>query len=166
MTDRIRRLLDRNRLPARPPPPPWLASSPLAPSSAFPARPTNCANATPRRVESIVETRNPPPYPSLPGSGTPKNWDGIRRTADRHALLATPQHRSLAPKPYSRPSPAISQNSRPSPASSFSTSTLPPAFLRVLPGAARFGVAGTRASSPVSIWPPHHRHDHQTIRSA
>ena len=32
------------------------------------------------RVESIAEGE-PAPAPSLPGAGTPRNWDGVRRTA-------------------------------------------------------------------------------------
>ncbi|HEX9202311.1 MAG TPA: hypothetical protein VF865_22335, partial [Acidobacteriaceae bacterium] len=41
------------------------------------------------RVESIAEGE-PAATPSLPGSGTPPNWDGVRRTAE--VTLSWPLH--------------------------------------------------------------------------
>src|SRR5215831_19207211 len=41
------------------------------------------------RVEAIVEGE-PSAAPGLPGSGVPKNWDGVRRTAE--VTLSWPLH--------------------------------------------------------------------------
>lgn len=93
------------------------------------------------RVESIVEGEHAK-EPSLPGSGTPKNWDGIRRTAA--VTLSWPLHNIGA----SMPNLLATVAGNLSELKAFSglrllDLSLPPAFLTRYQGP-QFGVAGTR----------------------
>ncbi|MDP9050084.1 MAG: ribulose-bisphosphate carboxylase large subunit family protein [Acidobacteriota bacterium] len=93
-------------------------------------------------VESITEGE-PASAPSLPGSGTPPNWDGIRRTAE--VILSWPLH-NIGP---SLPNLLATVAGNLSELKAFSglkllDLTLPPAFLTAYQGP-QFGVAGTRA---------------------
>jgi ribulose-bisphosphate carboxylase large chain len=93
------------------------------------------------RVESIEEGE-PAHAPSLPGSGTPKNWDGIRRTAE--VTLSWPLH-NIGP---SLPNLLATVAGNLSELKAFSglkllDLTLPTAFIEYYAGP-RFGVAGTR----------------------
>jgi ribulose-bisphosphate carboxylase large chain len=93
------------------------------------------------RVEGIVEGPHAA-TPSLPGSGTPKNWDGIRRTAE--VTLSWPLH-NIGP---SLPNLLATVAGNLSELRAFSglkllDLTLPPAFLSRYQGP-QFGVAGTR----------------------
>jgi ribulose-bisphosphate carboxylase large chain len=93
------------------------------------------------RVESILEGE-PAAAPGLPGSGTPKNWDGIRRTAE--VTLSWPLH-NIGP---SLPNLLATVAGNLSELKAFSglrllDLTLPPAFLTAYQGP-QFGVAGTR----------------------
>ena len=104
------------------------------------------------RVESIEESFSESrdqvaPAPSLPGSGTPPNWDGIRRTAE--ITLSWPLH-NIDP---SLPNLLATVAGNLSELKAFSglkllDLTLPPAFLTAYQGP-QFGVAGTRALSGV-----------------
>jgi len=98
------------------------------------------------RVESIVEGE-PAIEPSLPGSGLPRNWDGVRRTAT--VTLCWPLH-NIGP---SLPNLLATIAGNLSELKAFSglkllDVTLPPAFLTAYQGP-QFGVAGTRAASGV-----------------
>jgi ribulose-bisphosphate carboxylase large chain len=98
------------------------------------------------RVESIVEGE-PAAAPSLPGSGTPPNWDGVRRTAE--VVLSWPLH-NIGP---SLPNLLATVAGNLSELKAFSglkllDLTLPPAFLTAYRGP-QFGVAGTRAFAGV-----------------
>ena len=93
------------------------------------------------RVESIDEGE-PAAAPSLPGSGTPPNWDGIRRAAE--VTLSWPLH-NVGP---SLPNLLATIAGNLSELKAFSglrllDLTLPPAFLTEYQGP-QFGVAGTR----------------------
>ncbi len=98
------------------------------------------------RVESIEEGE-PAASPSLPGSGTPANWDGVRRTAE--VTLSWPLH-NIGP---SLPNLLATVAGNLSELKAFSglkllDLTLPPAFLTVYQGP-QFGVVGTRNVSGV-----------------
>jgi len=98
------------------------------------------------RVESIEE-REPAAAPSLPGSGTPAKWDGVRRTAE--VTLSWPLH-NIGP---SLPNLLATIAGNLSELKAFSglkllDVDLPPAFLTVYQGP-QFGVAGTRKFSGV-----------------
>jgi ribulose-bisphosphate carboxylase large chain len=98
------------------------------------------------RVESIHELA-PAATPSLPGSGTPKNWDGILRTAE--VTLSWPLE-NLGP---SLPNLLATVAGNLSELKQFSglkllDITLPPAFLSRYQGP-QFGVAGTRAATNI-----------------
>jgi len=93
------------------------------------------------RVESITEGE-PSITPGLPGSGLPKNWDGIRRTAE--VTLSWPLH-NIGP---SLPNLLATVAGNLSELKAFSglrllDLILPPAFLDAYQGP-QFGVAGTR----------------------
>src|ERR1035438_1497544 len=94
------------------------------------------------QVESIVEGE-PVAAPTLPGSGTPVNLDGLRRTAE--VTLSWPLH-NIGP---SLPNLLATVAGNLSELKAFSglkllDLTLPPVFLTVYQGP-QFGVAGTRA---------------------
>lgn len=98
------------------------------------------------RVESISEGKNAS-APSLPGSGVPKNWDGVRRTAE--VTLSWPLH-NIGP---SLPNLLATIAGNLSELKAFSglrllDITLPAAFLSAYQGP-QFGVAGTRRFSDV-----------------
>ena len=98
------------------------------------------------RIESIVELASAE-TPSLPGSGTPRNWDGIRRTAQ--VTLSWPLE-NLGP---SLPNLLATVAGNLSELKQFSglkllDLTLPPAFLTRYQGP-QFSVAGTRAFTGV-----------------
>ncbi len=98
------------------------------------------------RVESIAEGE-PAAAPSLPGSGTPKHWDGVRRTAK--VTLSWPLH-NIGP---SLPNLLATVAGNLSELKAFSglrllDLMLPPAFLEPYKGP-QFGVAGTRAFTGV-----------------
>ena len=98
------------------------------------------------RVESIEE-QSPAQHPSLPGSGTPPNWDGVRRTA--LVTLSWPLH-NIGP---SLPNLLATVAGNLSELKAFSglkllDLTLPPAFLDVYQGP-QFGVQGTRTFTGV-----------------
>jgi len=98
------------------------------------------------RIESIEE-KAPAASPSLPGSGMPKNWDGIRRTAE--VTLSWPLH-NIGP---SLPNLLATVAGNLSELKAFSGLKLldiglPSAFLTVYQGP-QFGVAGTRAFTGV-----------------
>ena len=102
------------------------------------------------RVESIVEGE-PAAAPSLPGAGTPKNWDGVRRTAV--VTLSWP----LVNFGTSLPNLLAMIAGNLSELKAFSglkllDVTLPAAFLRAYQGP-QFGVAGTRAFTGVQSRP-------------
>ncbi len=97
-------------------------------------------------VESVSELE-PAAAPSLPGSATPSNWDGIRRTAE--VVLSWPLH-NIGP---SLPNLLATIAGNLSELKAFSglkliDLTLPPAFLDVYRGP-QFGIAGTRAFTSV-----------------
>jgi ribulose-bisphosphate carboxylase large chain len=98
------------------------------------------------RVESIEEEA-PAATPSLPGSGTPRNWDGIRRTAE--VTLSWPLHNIG----HSLPNLLATVAGNLSELKAFSglkllDLTLPPSFLTAYQGP-QFAVAGTRAFTGV-----------------
>jgi ribulose-bisphosphate carboxylase large chain len=98
------------------------------------------------RVERIDEGE-PVSAPSLPGSGTPKDWDGVRRTA--RVTLSWPLH-NIGP---SLPNLLATVAGNLSELKAFSglrllDLTFPPSFLDVYQGP-QFGVAGTRAFTSV-----------------
>lgn len=98
------------------------------------------------RVESINEGE-PVGTPSLPGSGTPANWDGIRRTAE--VTLSWPLH-NIGP---SLPNLLATVAGNLSELRAFSglkllDLALPAAFLTAYQGP-QFAVAGTRAATGV-----------------
>ena len=98
------------------------------------------------RIESIVELA-PAETPSLPRSGTPRNWDGVRRTAQ--VTLSWPLE-NLGP---SLPNLLATIAGNLSELKQFSglkllDLVLPPAFLTRYQGP-QFGVAGTRAFTGV-----------------
>jgi ribulose-bisphosphate carboxylase large chain len=98
------------------------------------------------RVEEIEE-RAPAPTPSLPGSGLPANWDGIRRTAE--VTLSWPLH-NVGP---SLPNLLATIAGNLSELNAFSglrllDVILPTEFLSVYQGP-QFGVAGTRSLTGV-----------------
>ena len=98
------------------------------------------------RVESIRESE-PAVSPSLPGSGTPKNWDGIRRTA---AVTLSWPLENLGP---SLPNLLATVAGNLSELKQFSglkllDLALPPAFLDRYQGP-QFGVAGTRTMTGI-----------------
>src|SRR5580698_3351189 len=98
------------------------------------------------RIESIVELA-PAETPSLPGSGTPRNWDGVRRTAQ--VTLSWPLE-NLGP---SLPNLLATIAGNLSELKQFSglkllDLTLPAAFLTRYEGP-QFGVSGTRAFTGV-----------------
>jgi ribulose-bisphosphate carboxylase large chain len=98
------------------------------------------------RVESIGEGE-PVGAPSLPGSGTAPNWDGVRRTAE--VTLSWPLH-NIGP---SLPNLLATVAGNLSELKAFSglkllDLTLPAEFLKVYQGP-QFGVAGTRAVTGV-----------------
>ena len=102
------------------------------------------------RVESIRELETAG-SPSLPGSGLPKNWDGVRRTAE--VTLSWPLE-NLGP---SLPNLLAAIAGNLSELKQFSglkllDLTLPPAFLTRYQGP-QFGVAGTRALTGVDDRP-------------
>jgi len=93
------------------------------------------------RVEEIEE-HEPSPTPGLPGSGIPRNWDGIRRTAE--VTISWPLH-NIGP---SLPNLLAMVAGNLSELKAFSglrllDLTIPPAFLTAYQGP-QFGVAGTR----------------------
>ena len=93
------------------------------------------------RIEAITEGE-PSSSASLPGSGVPKNWDGIRRTAE--IVLSWPLH-NIGP---SLPNLLATVAGNLSELKAFSglrllDLALPPAFLNAYQGP-QFGVAGTR----------------------
>lgn len=97
-------------------------------------------------VESIAE-KSLAPTPSLPGSGTPRGWDGLRRTAE--IVLSWPLH-NIGP---SLPNLLATVAGNLSELKAFSglkllDLTLPPAFLDVYQGP-QFGILGTRAFTGV-----------------
>jgi len=98
------------------------------------------------RVESITEGDHAS-APSLPGAGAPKNWDGIRRTAQ--VILSWPLH-NIGP---SLPNLLATIAGNLSELKAFSglkllDVSLPPAFLTAYQGP-QFGVAGTRKATGV-----------------
>jgi len=98
------------------------------------------------RVESIEEGE-PAPAPSLPGSGTPANWDGVRRTAE--VMLSWPLE-NIGP---SLPNLLATVAGNLSELKAFSglkllDLTLPSQFLTAYQGP-QFGIAGTRAFTGV-----------------
>jgi ribulose-bisphosphate carboxylase large chain len=98
------------------------------------------------RVEAIEEGE-PAAAPSLPGSGVPKNWDGVRRTAE--VTLSWPLH-NIGP---SLPNLLATVAGNLSELKAFSglkllDLALPPQFLEAYQGP-QFGVAGTRTSTGV-----------------
>jgi ribulose-bisphosphate carboxylase large chain len=98
------------------------------------------------RVESIEEGE-PAAQPSLPGSGTPRGWDGVRRTAV--VTLTSPLH-NIGP---SLPNLLATVAGNLSELKAFSglkllDLALPPAFLGTYQGP-QFGAAGTRAFTGV-----------------
>ena len=98
------------------------------------------------RVEKIEEKESAS-QPSLPGSGAPPNWDGIRRTAE--VTLSWPLH-NIGP---SLPNLLATVAGNLSELKAFSglkllDLSLPAAFLSAYQGP-QFGVAGTRALSGV-----------------
>ena len=98
------------------------------------------------RVEAVVEGERAA-VASLPGSGVPKNWDGVRRTAE--VTISWPLH-NLGP---SLPNLLAAVAGNLSELKAFSglrllDVTLPPAFLTAYKGP-QFGVAGTRAATGV-----------------
>lgn len=102
------------------------------------------------RVESIVEGE-PAAAPSLPGAGTPKNWDGVRRTAV--VTLSWP----LVNCGTSLPNLLAMIAGNLSELKAFSglkllDVTLPAAFLSAYEGP-QFGVTGTRAFTGVQSRP-------------
>jgi len=97
-------------------------------------------------VESIDE-QSPAPAPSIPGSGTPRDWDGLRRTAE--VVLSWPLH-NIGP---SLPNLLATVAGNLSELKAFSglkllDLILPPAFLDIYQGP-QFGVPGTRAFTGV-----------------
>ncbi|QHN05367.1 ribulose 1,5-bisphosphate carboxylase [Granulicella sp. WH15] len=89
-----------------------------------------------------IEEQQPVDAPSLPGSGTPKNWDGVRRTAE--VTLSWPLH-NIGP---SLPNLLATVAGNLSELKAFSglkllDIMLPPAFLTTYQGP-QFGVSGTR----------------------
>jgi ribulose-bisphosphate carboxylase large chain len=101
-------------------------------------------------VDSLTELA-PATSPSLPGSGAPPNWDGVRRTA--HVTLSWPLH-NIGP---SLPNLLATVAGNLSELKAFSglkllDLDLPPAFLSAYQGP-QFGVAGTRAFTGVQHRP-------------
>jgi ribulose-bisphosphate carboxylase large chain len=92
-------------------------------------------------VESIAEGE-PAFTASLPGSGIPKNWDGVRRTAE--VVLSWPLH-NIGPSLPNLLATVAGNLSELKPFSGLKLLdlTLPPAFLTAYQGP-QFGVAGTR----------------------
>lgn len=98
------------------------------------------------RVE-VIEEQAPASSPSLPGSGVPSNWDGIRRTAE--VTLSWPLH-NIGP---SLPNLLATIAGNLSELKAFSglkllDIILPADFLSVYQGP-QFGISGTRASTGV-----------------
>lgn len=93
------------------------------------------------KVESIAE-KEPAEKPSLPGSGTPKNWDGRRRTAE--VTLSWPLH-NIGPSLPNLLATVAGNLSELKPFSGLKLLdlTLPAAFLTRYQGP-QFGVTGTR----------------------
>jgi len=98
------------------------------------------------RVESIVELQAVD-TPSLPGSGTPKNWDRKRRTAE--VTLSWPLH-NIGPSLPNLLATVAGNLFELKPFSGLKLLdlTLPPAFLDAYQGP-QFGVSGTRALTGV-----------------
>lgn len=98
------------------------------------------------RIESIIEGE-PSLTPGLPGSGVPKNWDGVRRTAE--VTISWPLH-NIGP---SLPNLLATVAGNLSELKAFSglrllDLALPPAFLTAYQGP-QFGIAGTRQFTEV-----------------
>ena len=98
------------------------------------------------KVETIAEGESSPTA-ALPGTGSPKDWDGIRRTAE--VILSWPLH-NIGP---SLPNLLATVAGNLSELKAFSglrllDLTLPPVFLNVYQGP-QFGVAGTRKFTKV-----------------
>ncbi|HEY4381944.1 MAG TPA: ribulose-bisphosphate carboxylase large subunit family protein [Acidobacteriaceae bacterium] len=93
------------------------------------------------KVESIEEGE-PAAEPSLPGAGVPKEWDGVRRTAE--VVLSWPLH-NIGPSLPNLLATVAGNLSELNPFSGLKLLdvTLPPAFLTAYQGP-QFGVAGTR----------------------
>lgn len=102
------------------------------------------------KVEKIEE-RESTERPSLPGSGTPKNWDGKRRTA--RVTLSWPLH-NIGPSLPNLLATVAGNLSELKPFSGLKLLdvTLPLAFLTQYEGP-RFGVAGTRQLTGVYNYP-------------
>jgi ribulose-bisphosphate carboxylase large chain len=93
------------------------------------------------RVEQIRET-GVSAVPGLPGAGTPKNWDGVRRTAE--LVLSWPLHNIGASLPNLLAMVAGNLwELKPFSGMRLMDLVLPPAFLSVYQGP-QFGVGGTR----------------------
>lgn len=98
------------------------------------------------RVERMVELGNVE-APSLPGSGTPENWDGIRRTAE--VVLSWPLHNIGPSLPNLLATVAGNLwELKPFSGMRLLDLALPPAFLDSYSGP-QFGVQGTRKATGV-----------------
>lgn len=98
------------------------------------------------KVENLTELE-PVDRPSLPGAGTPKNWDGKRRTAQ--VTLSWPLH-NIGPSLPNLLATVAGNLSELKPFSGLKLVdlVLPPAFLSAYEGP-QFGVEGTRAITGV-----------------